>query len=84
MVVLAFTERVSPVSKSVIFAPTTFFPFITNSSQRVRVVITAPYFAAVLAMVMVWRASSIWASKYWYPPVMTSRRSDGAISLIFF
>ena len=48
----------SSLNRSLIFAPTTRLPFLMTSSHLVLVVITAPYLAAVLAMLIVWRASS--------------------------
>ena len=61
---LALTLISSPVSLSVTTAPTTFLPFMVKSLHVVRVVMTAPYFAAVRAIDIVCRASSTCASKY--------------------
>lgn len=62
MTVRARTSISAPLSRSTTFAPTTRSPSRSNDVTRARVSTEAPCSAAVRAMVIVWRASSTWAS----------------------
>ena len=75
---------VLPVTKSLALTPTTRLPSRKRDCALTRVAITAPWRAAVRAIVIVCRASSTCASKYLIAPVIRSGRKEGAISLICF
>ena len=58
IVAFAATVSVLPVLRSVATTPVTFLPFRVRLSTRTLVAITAPWRAAVRAIIIVWRASS--------------------------
>ena len=70
--------------KSRTTAPVTRLPFLIKDSTFALVTMTAPCLFAVRAIIIVWRASSTWASKYLTAPVIKSLRKLGAISATVF